>query len=76
MSVVLKVAMVLVLSACASAVTRNPVPLDRLDDATIPNMPSVRDWVSVRCGRSGLLAEGPVTLPRQRNAKGAARRGG
>ncbi len=44
MRVVILLAIGLVLGACSPSVTRNPVPLDRLDDASIPNMSNVRYW--------------------------------
>lgn len=43
-SLVLPVFMMLGLMACSPTVTRNPVPLDRMEQAAIPNIPGARAW--------------------------------
>ncbi|MCG6948387.1 MAG: patatin-like phospholipase family protein [Acidobacteria bacterium] len=64
-------AMVLLLMAGCSSVHRKPVPIDKMDSATIPGMPGIRDWSDrpsrhfqedlVQAVRDGWATEASVT---------------
>ncbi len=47
----------LLLGACAGAIERTPIPLDRIEDATIPGIPNARYWADAPPGDFGGFAD-------------------